>query len=258
MPKRKIPKSYRNVTGVLSSRKNERMIASESTLERDLYILLDFDPVVLSFEEQPEIIPYNLLTGQPSRYTPDCLINFNPKPNVVWQYSPFRLFTSTRTSTANFNRAANKMGDLATLIPQKPRRLPASLLIEVKYRQELIDKWTELKPKFKAARAFAAARNWEFRILTEKEIRTPVLDNVKFMRPFKRHDFASEEMMKVLNRLAELKTCKPTELLNSLTENPVEQGHLLPILWHLVARNEIGVDWSKPINMRSSLESFMQ
>jgi len=258
MPKRKIPKSYGNVTGVLSSRKNERMIASESTLERDLYILLDFDPVVGSFEEQPETIPYNLLNGQPSRYTPDCRIDFDPKPNPIWRYSPFRLFIPTRTSNTNFNRAANKIDDMATLIPQRPRRLPSSLLIEVKYRQELIDKWTELKPKFKAARAFAAASNWEFRILTEKEIRTPLLDNVKFMRPFKRHDFAPAEMMKVLNRLAELKICKPTELLNSLTDKPIEQGYLLPVLWHLVARNEIGVDWSKPINMRSNLESFMQ
>lgn len=259
MPKRKIKKSYRQVTGALSSRKNSRLISSESTLERDLYILLDFDPLVESFEEQPEIIPYNLADGRLSRYTPDCLINLAPKPAFIWQYSPFRLFFRSyhEGSGRSLNQSTAGANKLKGLTPKNSRRTPKAIMVEVKYRQDLLDNWKELKPKFKAARIFSRERSWEFRVLTEKEIRTPLLNNIKFIRPFRRYNFAPEEMMKVLNRLAELESCKLIELLNSLTEKLTEQGHLLPIIWHLVGRHEIEINWSNPITMNSNIRSLV-
>jgi hypothetical protein len=35
--------------------------------------------------------------------------------------------------------------------------------------------WADLKPRFQAARSEARARGWTFRILTEVEIRNPLL-----------------------------------------------------------------------------------
>lgn len=72
MPVRKIPKNYRSVTGRFSSQKNNRAMAFESTLERDLFLSLEFDDTVVSYEEQPLTI--NGEVGGPIRqYTPDCL-----------------------------------------------------------------------------------------------------------------------------------------------------------------------------------------
>ena len=48
VPVRKIPKNHLVVTGGYSSRKNTEIDAFESTLEKDYFILLDFDETVHS------------------------------------------------------------------------------------------------------------------------------------------------------------------------------------------------------------------
>lgn len=75
MPVRKIPKNYAGVTGSYSSRKNADMAGFESLLERDYFLLLDFDPAVESFEPQPVRIP---VPGVPRGYVPDVLVKYFP------------------------------------------------------------------------------------------------------------------------------------------------------------------------------------
>ncbi|MEQ8270179.1 TnsA endonuclease N-terminal domain-containing protein [Algiphilus sp.] len=58
-----------------------RSVAFESPLERDFYILLDFDEAVASIEEQPLQIKYARLDGTPGTYTPDALVHFTPQAN---------------------------------------------------------------------------------------------------------------------------------------------------------------------------------
>jgi hypothetical protein len=64
MPVRKIPKNYRGVTGLVASELNAKQTAFESTLERDFMLLVEFDPNVLSYEEQPVRIDYLSADGQ--------------------------------------------------------------------------------------------------------------------------------------------------------------------------------------------------
>lgn len=74
MPERRITKSYRSVTGVFSSQKSEGSAEFESTLERDLFALLEFSPDVVSYEVQPVTIGWNDTQGRSRRYTPDVLV----------------------------------------------------------------------------------------------------------------------------------------------------------------------------------------
>jgi hypothetical protein len=53
MPVRKIPKNHLGVTGAYSSRKNPGVDEFESLLEREFFMLLDFDTQVEGFEAQP-------------------------------------------------------------------------------------------------------------------------------------------------------------------------------------------------------------
>lgn len=50
MPVRKIPKNYRNVTGIAASSKAIGAAQFESTLERDFLALLDFSAEVVRYE----------------------------------------------------------------------------------------------------------------------------------------------------------------------------------------------------------------
>lgn len=71
MPVRTVSnRGRRNVIGYFPSLKMRRMVQFESTLERDLIYLLDFDPQVAEFEEQPLKIAYQH-EGKRLPYTPD-------------------------------------------------------------------------------------------------------------------------------------------------------------------------------------------
>jgi hypothetical protein len=48
MPVRTIPKNSRSLTGKVVDFQSHRAVAFESALERDFYVLLDFDPTVRS------------------------------------------------------------------------------------------------------------------------------------------------------------------------------------------------------------------
>jgi hypothetical protein len=66
------------------------------------------------------------------------------------------------------------------LIHQRHHR---SVLYEVKYRDDLRAHWQDYRSKFKAARRYACTQGWVFRLITEREIRTPYLKNATFLGP---------------------------------------------------------------------------
>ena len=88
MSVRKIKKSYLSCTGYFASYKNNNQIAFESVMERDLFMILEFDDSVLKYEEQPMQVyyPYNDTTR---RYTPDVLITYkdNSKKLIEVKYA---------------------------------------------------------------------------------------------------------------------------------------------------------------------------
>lgn len=82
MPVRRIPKNYRNVTGIVASQKAPAPAQFESTLERDFLTLLEFAPSVQSFEVQPAAIAWED-AGRLRRYTPDMLVHYEPSESAT-------------------------------------------------------------------------------------------------------------------------------------------------------------------------------
>src|SRR2546426_9456395 len=79
MPVRIIPKNYRSLTGLVSNTRTQSMTAFESSLERDFLLLLDFDPDVEFYEEQPLTITYDD-RGRRRTYTPDVFVRYRIDP----------------------------------------------------------------------------------------------------------------------------------------------------------------------------------
>lgn len=69
---RKIKKNYRSVTGYFPSMTNNRSVAFESKLEKSLFLSLEFDNDVISYQEQPQIEVY--FNGKNQIYSADCYI----------------------------------------------------------------------------------------------------------------------------------------------------------------------------------------
>lgn len=76
MPVRKIPKNYRNVTGIAAQSKAIGEAQFESPLERDFIALLEFSPEVARYEVQPVKIEWKDAQGKPRYYRPDVLVEF--------------------------------------------------------------------------------------------------------------------------------------------------------------------------------------
>jgi hypothetical protein len=191
----------------------------ESSLERDLFIILDFDQRVASFEEQPLRITFTDEQGHLRIYTPDVLIYYYPDPVTGYQKPP--------------------------------------LLGEVKYRNDLFKNWKELKPKFKAARAYSREQGWQrFRIFTEAEIRTPYLDNAKFLRGYIRTELVPDEVRMLLDTLTTLSIATPQSLLLACSEDMMRRAGLMPVLWRLIADNHIGCDLDERLTMESAIWSL--
>lgn len=85
MSVRQIKKSYISCTGYFASYKNKSQIAFESVLERDFYMMLEFDNNVMSYEEQPVRIQYEYLDGKKRRYTPDTLVLYKDKSERLFE-----------------------------------------------------------------------------------------------------------------------------------------------------------------------------
>lgn len=216
MPVRKIPKNYRNITGISAHRKADGSAMLESTLERDFITLLEFNPTVETFEVQPLTLDWADFGGKIRRYTPDVL--------------------------ATFNLAHGHRG---------------KTLYEVKYRDELRREWQDLRPKLRAAVHFARTQGWRFKIITEVEIRSPYLDNAKFLLPFVRQGPPEEAHMDLLNeRLHQLHRTTPADLLAAVFQDQWNQARLLPSLWYLVGTRQIGADLSAKLTMTSPIWSI--
>jgi hypothetical protein len=136
-------------------------------------------------------------------------------------------------------------------------RLPTtsakSLLCKVKYREDLRQHWTVYRPKFRAAQRYARQHGWRFRLVTERHVRTPYLDNVKFLRPYRVLPVNDQHQSQLLNSLRGLREAEPATLLAAVSQDRWHQAQLLSTLWQLVATRQIHTDLGQPLTMQSRL-----
>lgn len=187
----------------------------ESALERDLLYLLEFDYNVDRFETQPLTIEYVGNDGRICRYTPDVLVTY--RRDIV------------------------------------PAREMPHLLVEVKYRDEYRGRFKELVQRFRAARIYSRERGWRFVVLTEREIRTPYLQNARFLRPYRDVDFDPELEWVVLQQIRILIETSPAAVVESLADSEWMRATYLRELWRLIAIKRVGTDLMQSLNMQSRI-----
>jgi hypothetical protein len=63
---------------------------------------------------------------------------------------------------------------------------PSNIVVyEVKPLEDLRADWKLFRPRFKAAVRYCRERGWRFKIVTEREIRTPFVENAKLLRRYR-------------------------------------------------------------------------
>lgn len=127
-------------------------------------------------------------------------------------------------------------------------------LIEVKYLADLTKNEDRYAPGFAAARQYAADRGWNFEVATEADIRTPRLENARFLLPH-RSTHPDEAMCANILDAAAGGSSTVRVLVNAVAgEDRVARATTLQALWHLVATFAITVDLDLSITMDSKLQ----
>ena len=139
------------------------------------------------------------------------------------------------------------------LVRYKPDAEKSPLLCEVKYRDEYRKKISELRPKFKAAVHYAKANGMRFRVMTDREIRTPYLANARFLLRFRNIETEPEQSRAVLEAMRQDGKLTPASLLASISQERMVQAAYLPVLWHLMANFVIQADLSETLGMESRI-----
>lgn len=177
--------------------------------------LLEFDNAVSGFEEQPVRIHFAGEGGRKKSYVPDILIHFSALPSG-----------------------------------EKPK----SVLAEVKHTKHLQKYKVEYAPKFEAARLYAEERGWEWRIYTQKDIRTPHLDNIKFLREYHTAEPDAGLLSEVICTLQGARNSMTVEsLLERLCQTDERTLLIAPAIWHLVAIKKISANLNKPLSTKTRL-----
>ncbi|MBE7635716.1 hypothetical protein GUA87_02580 [Sneathiella sp. P13V-1] len=182
-------------------------IQFESTLERDFIELMEFNTQVTNIISQPIKIRYVNSEQAIRHYTPDFLVSYE-------------------VSDSNEEE---------------------TWIYEIKYVDDLHKNCSDLKEKFRAAIRHSKSNQYRFKILTERQIRTPYLENVKILQKHLRYPLP--EYWKVVFEVFNngLATSLDTFVSKHGIEG-IQLQELIFVIWQLVARNILITDLNKPLS----------
>lgn len=136
-------------------------------------------------------------------------------------------------------------------------------IIEIKYESVLLKKIDELEIKFNAAKEFCIKNQFNFRLITDKEIRIDKFDelaNYKFLFRYKNffHKIISTEqyyynlqkdLIKLYDLIYKLQKCSIKELIDKCSNNQEEKSQFIFLTWCMLADNLIKADLTIKLNL---------
>lgn len=136
--------------------------------------------------------------------------------------------------------------------PARENRRP--VLAEVKHTSDLKKNKEKYAPKFEQAQNYAQDRDWDFRVVTEKESRPQRLKTLKFLREYLHVEPDPGDTKRVIAALGEAGGALPLdELLDCLCTTDTERLLLVPTVWHLVAAKRLMIDYDRPVHDKTLL-----
>lgn len=123
-------------------------------------------------------------------------------------------------------------------------------LVEVKTQADLDVNANLYAPKFAAATTYCVTRGWRFVKMTEKDIRTPRLENLKFLRRYRNIKPEKAQLDRVLHILNGFGGKSSSEkVLVQLGE--IDREDWLPVLWHMLLTRQLftNIEVSMPVDV---------
>jgi hypothetical protein len=225
MPTRRITRSPVKVTGTVPDGQQ-----FESTLEEDFFVLQRFNPLVASFEAQPVVVEWQDDNGKIRTYTPDVLVRYrNDLPE-----------------SANWPPALCEIKPDLNEKSESPRRRKPP---RKENERENALKWA-------AAERYAARQGWLFEVVRESQIRTPHLDNARFLLRHLERTAPSKHEQPLLAWLADHRSSALGDWAAILGSGLNARAAVLPACYRLIALRQVDVDLSVPLTLQSIVKAL--
>lgn len=129
----------------------------------------------------------------------------------------------------------------------------AVVVFEVKPRDELRSEFSKYRERFRQMMRHCREQGWRFKIVTEREIRSPYLSNAKFLRNYRNLPSQTLYREQLLYSIRALGPTTPQALLAMAYLHEEKRMAALPELWRMVARREITAELDLPLTMNSTI-----
>lgn len=203
-PVRKVVhRANRKHVGYFPSRKIGRQVAFESLLERNYFFLLEYDPEVENFCEQPLDITF-LHNGKKRHYYPDVAVERNGQIHIV----------------------------------------------EIKPSSKLND--VKLIPKFLSGINYCNAKDYQYRIITEKHMDKQILKNVKMLFGYSGVDVPASIRLRIRTELG-VDELSIQELCTLIQDKCGNYTKALIAVYNQLYHRNLECDITHPINLATKV-----
>lgn len=173
-----------------------------------------------------------------------CL-DFDPSVKTILE-QPFSIFYSTDTGELRYT--PDMLAEYCLRGGES-----AVVVYEVKHLEDLREDWQQYRRRFSEAIRYCRQRGWRFKIVTERHIRTPYLQNAKFLRKYRAREEQTLFKDQLLYSLKALGTTTPQALLAFSYLHEEKRMAALTELWRMVAKREVNVDLDQLLTMHSPI-----
>lgn len=216
---REIYFKYGSLSGNFVSTKNKnKLIQFESSLERDYVYLLEFNPEVYCYLEQPLKIIYTNNSNKKKSYIPDFLVRYR-NPIIKDELIEIKYHSDL---VKNYLLYKPKL--VAAEEFCKKNSLTFRLLTDKNIREENFDYLKNIKFLFR------------YRVILQNSAT---------------NNFEEDDVFLIIQTLREVKVCSILDLLNKLSPKTQRKSELLFYIWYLIAKKYIGCDLKIKLSMNS-------
>lgn len=226
MPTRHITRSPVKVTGTVPDGQK-----FESSLEEDFFILLRFNRLVASYEHQPITLEWQDATGKIRNYTPDALVYYR----------------------TDLPEAAGMIPMLCEVKPDLTENSKTSR----RYKPPRKEHEAENHFKWAAAERYASNHGWGFKVYRESEIRTPYLDNARFLMRYLERGIPDPDLdQRLLSTLKKDGTLTLGDWSGTQSSTIAGRAQILPACYRLIATSQVDVDLSTLLSLDSLVKAL--
>lgn len=132
------------------------------------------------------------------------------------------------------------------------------LLVEVKHTKDLNNpkKSEDIRIKASACERYAAERGWDFKLVTDLEIRNVRLENYKFLYRFTSPPAHLDAYFTSVQTFFKTSGASSVSaVLDSLAKDKLERARILPCIWHMLRSRTLKTDLDLPLTNSSILEA---